>query len=509
MHPSLSAPGAVLLVSCYELGHQPFAIASAWAQLEREGIGVSGVDASIEPVDDATFDAARLVAISVPMHTALRLGVAIARRARARNPRAHICLFGLYASMNARYLLDGIADSVIGGEFESALVALAGSLDGSREGSQDGSHDRAILSSSVDPTNASSKDAPILRRLAFQVPRRDRLPGLDRYAKLLGPVEGEQRVVGYVEASRGCLHRCLHCPITSVYDGRFFVVPREVVLADAAQQIAAGARHITFGDPDFLNGVGHSMAIVRELHAAHPEVTFDITVKIEHILKHRDRFAELGRLGCVFMVSAVESLSERVLEELDKGHTGADVIEAIRIAREAGIALRPSYVAFTPWTTLEDYVALCDHIVEQDLCDHVDPIQLAIRLLIPPGSAILRRDRPRPWLGELEPEKFGYRWTHPDPAMDRLHAAVSRVVEEGARDEEDPAETLAKIRALAHVAAGRRAPAAPPPRVRTFVPKLTEPWFCCAEPNAQQLEQVTSCAGEVAPKACCPPSTGS
>src|SRR5262249_46210534 len=100
----------VLLVSCYELGHQPFAIASAWAQLERAGFDVDGVDASLDPVDDLTVDRARLVAISVPMHTALRLGVTIARRVRTRNPSAHVCMFGLYAAMNADHLLDGIVD---------------------------------------------------------------------------------------------------------------------------------------------------------------------------------------------------------------------------------------------------------------------------------------------------------------------------------------------------------------------------------------------------------------
>lgn len=486
----------VLLVSCYELGHQPFTIASAWAALEAAGCSVAAVDASLDPVGDEVFDGARLVAVSVPMHTALRLGVAIARRARARNPGAHVCLFGLYASMNAEHLLDGIADSVIGGEVESALVDLAAAV--AREGRRPAEVAGVTMARPGEATVAR----PILRRLAFEVPRREGLPPLERYAALVGPRrEDERTVVGYVEASRGCLHRCLHCPITPVYEGRFFVVPKEVVLADAEQQIAAGARHITFGDPDFMNGVGHSMAIARELHARHPELTFDVTVKVEHILRHRERFAELGALGCVFVISAVESTSDRVLEELDKGHTRADVLEAVRVVADAGIALRPSLVAFTPWTTVDDYVELCELIVGEGLVDHVDPIQMAIRLLIPPGSALLRRDRPRPWLRELVREEFGWRWEHPDPRMDRLHREVSAVVEAGAAAGADAGVTFARIRELAYEAAGRVAPPAPA-RPRRFVPRLTEPWFCCAEPNAQQLEQVTSCAGEVG-KGCC------
>src|SRR5262245_34389102 len=121
----------VLLVSCYELGHQPFAIASAWAQLQHAGLEVDGIDASIDPIPVATIRRAELVAISVPMHTALRLGVSIAQRVRTENPRAHICLFGLYAWMNAAHLLNTVADCVIGGEFECALVSLASAI---REG---------------------------------------------------------------------------------------------------------------------------------------------------------------------------------------------------------------------------------------------------------------------------------------------------------------------------------------------------------------------------------------
>lgn len=499
--------GAVLLLSCYELGHQPFTVASPWAQLERAGFDVAGIDASIDAVDDAAIERARLIAISVPMHTAVRLGSAFAERIRARNPAAHVCLFGLYAALNAEHLLErGIADSVIGGEFESALVELTRALArGEALAHVAGVTTRASLAGRVASGERGLAAAPVLRRLPFVLPRRDGLPALDRYAHLVGPRRGESRIVGYVEASRGCLHRCRHCPITPVYAGRFFIVPRDVVLADAEQQIAAGAQHLTFGDPDFFNGARHSMAIARALHAAHPDVTFDVTTKVELILRHREQLAELATLGCVFIVSAVESLSDRVLHELDKGHTRADVHEALRLTREAGIPLRPSLVAFTPWTTLDDYLELCDVIVEQGLEAHVDPIQLAIRLLVPPGSALLAEGRGRsfPGLGPLVPDEFGHRWTHPDPAMDRLFDEVSRRVEEATRRDEDATITFAALRALAYRAAGRVLPptlAAPP---RPFVPHLTEPWFCCAEPSRAQLEQVTAGEGPPGDHGCC------
>src|SRR5262249_35666037 len=127
---------------------------------------------------------------------------------------------------------------------------------------------------------------PYLGRLRFPLPVRTALPPLAQYAKL--EQGGQSRVAGYVEASRGCLPLFTHCPSPPVYGGRFFIVPQEVVLEDIRRQVAAGAAHITFGDPDFLNGPGHSLKVVRALHAEFPTVTFDFTAKVQHILEKRD-----------------------------------------------------------------------------------------------------------------------------------------------------------------------------------------------------------------------------
>ena len=77
-----------------------------------------------------------------------------------------------------------------------------------------------------------------------------------------------------------------------------------------------------------------------------------MTIKIEHLLKHRDLLPRLKTTGCLFVISAVESINDRVLELLDKGHTRADFVEAVRLTRDAGLTLTPTFVTFTPWTTL-------------------------------------------------------------------------------------------------------------------------------------------------------------
>jgi len=455
--------GTILLVSCYELGHQPLALASPLAFLARAGRAAEALDISVEPFDSAKIARARFVGISVPMHTALRLGVRAAEQIRRVNPACHICFYGLYASLNADYLLEHCGDSVIGGEYESALVALAEAVEAGHAGPIEGVQRRGQAAT------------PILRKLPFALPSRGALPALEKYAHL--DTDGKKALVGYVEASRGCLHLCLHCPIPPVYGGRFFVVPQDIVLDDIRRLARDGATHITFGDPDFLNGPGHSMAIVRAMHAELPSLTFDFTAKVEHILEHAALFPELGRLGCVFMVSAVESLSDTVLAHLEKGHTQRDVARALSVVREAGIAFRPTWMAFTPWTTLEDYLEMLDFVEDEGLIDHVDPVQLTLRLLVPPGSSLLTRAAIQPHLGPLDQAGFIHRWTHPDPRMDDLQRETSRLAEQAGPA--DSAATFYRVKALARRTAGMAdepVPVLAPERRRP--PRLTEAWFC-------------------------------
>jgi hypothetical protein len=456
----------VLLISCYELGHQPLHVASAAAFLRAADHDVRAVDLSVQTLDDADLDSPELVAIAVPMHTAMRLAVPVARALRARRG-ADVCiaLFGLYAPLCGPALEPGLADAVLGGEYEQALVSLA-----------NGQADSRTI---------------VLDRLQFPLPARDLLPPLDRYTTLLID-DGAARMTGYVEATRGCVHRCRHCPVPAVYDGRIRVWQRETLVEDVARLWDDGMRHLTFGDPDFLNAVPHALAVARAVHERCPELTFDITTKVEHVLEHPSVIAELRDLGLLFIVSAVESTSARVLDILDKGHSAEDVLTALDICRSVGVAFRPSLLPFTPWSTLQDQIDLLDLIANNDLIDSVDPVQLSIRLLVPPGSLLLERPEMREHLHGYDADGFSHLWQHPDPAMDQLQAEIAALVATDADSSAPPRSTHTATRRLtarAAEAAGlvwADADRALPPG-RGATPRLSEPWFCCAEPTTAQL----------------------
>jgi hypothetical protein len=465
-----------LLVSTYELGHQPFGLASPAAWLRRERVEVRCVDLAKEKLPPDAFDDVGLIGFHLAMHTATRLAAPVIRKARAANPSACLVAYGLYAPLNAEWLRSIGVDEIIGGEFEEALAAIATRTS------------RSQVESAVSVVSAvSALQRQPLPKLRFIQPDRTGLPPLSRYATVrLG--DGTTRVAGYTEASRGCRHLCRHCPIVPVYEGQFRVVPLDVVMADVEAQVAAGARHITFGDPDFFNGPTHAARLVEALHRRYPDVSYDVTIKIEHLLQHRRLLPLLADTGCLFITSAVEALDDHVLALLDKGHSRQDFLEAVDLCRAAGLNLSPTFVAFHPWTSLAGYCDLLDTLESLDLVSHVAPIQLAIRLLIPSGSRMLQVEEVTPFVGDFDGRTLTYRWTHPDPRVDALQAEVSALV--GRRLSADRWELFEAISALAHERAGIRRPLVAEAGTRAAVPTLDEPWYCCAEPNPEQLTLV-------------------
>lgn len=437
-----------VLLSTYELGRQPFGLASPAAWLRQRGHRVTCADLAVGSMPSVEVQDADLVALYLPMHTATRLAAPVLRRVRELNPSAHLCCYGLYAPLNEEHLRGLGVDTVIGGEFEAQLAALADRLDAGQSG-------------------------VFLDRLQFLVPDRSRLPVLSRYPKL--DVGGRKKRVGYTEASRGCKHLCRHCPVVPVYQGSFRVVQAEVVLEDIRRQVVAGAEHITFGDPDFLNGPTHARRIIESLHGEHPSLTYDVTAKIEHLLAHTELLPVLRDTGCLFVTTAVESLDDGVLEKLAKGHTEADFRRVAELFRTLGLTLAPTFIPFTPWTTVAEFQRMLYVIRDLDLIDHVASVQWSLRLLIPSGSRLLELDEVRTLVQDFDARALVYPWKHPIPEVDALAATVAEVVRSGVTVRKSRAQVFGKIWEAAH--------GSPPLddftlMPRTVIPFMEEPWFC-------------------------------
>ena len=459
----------VVLISPYELGRQPFGLAEPARWLDDAGFRTHCCDLSIERLPVEALAAADLVAIYLPMHTATRIAFEVLPKIRALAPHATLCAYGLYAPVNARGLRRLGVHSIIGGEYEPHILALA----------------ERVRSEEARPALGTVTETA---RIAFRTPKRDTLPPLERYAGLRMP-DGSSRALGFAEASRGCKHLCRHCPVVPVYQGRFRIVPVDVVVADIAQQVEMGARHISFGDPDFLNGPTHALRVAHALHDAFPGLSWDATVKIEHIVRYPQHVETLAETGCLFLISAVESIDDAILARLAKGHTAQDFEHAVGICRAAGLHLTPTFVPFTPWTTVDGYRALLARLVELRLIESVPAVQLAIRLLVPAGSRLFEIDGFADLVGEFDDDMLGYPWRHPDAGVDALQVRVQSLAESAAENEEPRRTTFERIWASVHEALGERPPALPHD-VGVPVPMHSEPWYCCAEPTASQLAAV-------------------
>jgi radical SAM superfamily enzyme YgiQ (UPF0313 family) len=450
----------VLLLSTYDLGRQPFGLASPAAWLKHSGVEVDACDLSRAPLAEEAVTRAAVIAFYLPMHTATRLAVPVIERVRQLNPAATLAAYGLYARLSEPLLRAHGVSVVLGPEAEADLVALA-------EGLEDG------VKSRVPRPGPEARQATLdsLPRLRFLRPDRNDLPPLTSYAALQMP-DGTRRVVGATESTRGCKHRCRHCPIVPVYDGQFRVVAQDVVLADIDQQVDAGAEHITFGDPDFFNGPTHARRIVEALHLRHPAVTYDVTVKVEHLLKHRSVLPVLSRTGCLFITSAVESIDDEILLKLDKGHTRADFFEAVQLCEAAGVRLVPTFVAFTPWTTIAGYRELLQTVEELGLVDHVPPVQWGLRLLVTQGSRLLELPDIRTRVQPFDPRTLTHPWKHDDEEVDRLQQQTMRAV--GVSLTRSRRSMFATVCALA----GLKSHEAFDVLDRATIPYLNEPWYC-------------------------------
>lgn len=462
----------VAIITLYETGHQSFGAASVGAWLRQAGVCVSYQDLAVQALNEAALGTADLIALHLPMHTATRIAAAVLPRLRQLNPTAHICCFGLYAPINEEYLRGLGVQTILGGEFEEGLLALCRRLGDSPQRLDE-------------PARFQTEPTISLNRQQFLTPDRSGLPPLPQYAAV--ELSDQTRLTaGYTEASRGCKHLCRHCPITPVYKGAFRVVQKEVVLADIRNQVAAGAGHITFGDPDFFNGPGHALAIVQALHAEFPDITYDVTIKVEHLLQQRRHLPTLAKTGCLFVTSAVEAVDDAILARLDKGHTTADFTEAVHLLRAAKLHMSPTFVAFTPWITPAGYMEFLRTIAQLDLIEQVAPIQYAIRLLIPAGSRLLELTEVQALVGEFDEAALVYPWRHPEPNMDELQEAILKVVQNG--DERGLARTeiftqvwqlAAQFGPIRGSNANHRYAKLPPISLHSKpAPRLLENWYC-------------------------------
>lgn len=413
----------ILLVSTFEGGFQPMTIASAATPLLKEGYNVSVLDTYVDGIEEKHFIGPDLIAISVPLFDSVHPGVEIAKKVRELNPGAHITFFGQHATINSERFVGKYCDTCISGEWEKPLVNLVEHLSDKTLSQPDG-----VVT--IDQVENGKVIHPYMSRDHLDIPTRDVLPPLYKYPQTqIDKLLGSQQIVGSTEITRGCHHKCLYCSVFAAYDGKVIMISDDIVIQDVRNLVDGGMTHLTFIDADFINAKYHGVKILRKLHSEFPELTYDFTTRIDHILENRETILEMADLGVRFITSALEFPSELVLDAVGKDTSIEQIEDAIAFLRNTSIKLNPTFIMYNPWTTLEDLANFRTFVERNDLDSIIDPIQYETRLYLYKGSPLLQT--PSIKALELTDHEFHVDWKHPDPRVDELYFENLTPTEEG------------------------------------------------------------------------------
>ena len=440
----------ILLLSFYDLGKQPKIISELYKKLDNGSNQIDIVDYSIEE-KNLTLDNYDVLGIYASMHTASVLAEQYLRDRKLPNK---LFVFGLYANVFSEMFSN----------FQSIHSFDSDELE-------------SLLEVQLNP-NYSFKHS---------VPDRTILPSITDYSHI---VDGSNNLIaGSVETTYGCKHECTHCPVPIEFKGMFKTFGTEKIITDVTNQVEEGAKHISFNDPDFFNGPKHALKILQLLNEKHPSITYDSTIKVEHILKYPDYFQELKNLNMLFVISAFETTNDHVLNILQKNHSFNDLNKAVELSLENNIDIRPTWMPFSPWTEQNDLISIIKLIEKYKLRETVDPIQLTIKLLVPKNSLILKRPEMKEYLLDYDPSSFSYAWKYKFPNIDNIQNELFTYVLQH-ESENEYAQYLGLVDILeSHT---NETLLNSEKYSQRIVPKLSETWFCCAEPNKIQLDRIKS-----------------
>ena len=440
----------ILLLSFYDLGKQPKIISELYKKLDNGSNQIDVVDYSIEE-KNLTLDNYDVLGIYASMHTASVLAEQYLRDRKLPNK---LFVFGLYANVFSEMFSN----------FQSIHSFDSDELE-------------SLLEVQLNP-NYSFKHS---------VPDRTILPSITDYSHI---VDGSNNLIaGSVETTYGCKHECTHCPVPIEFKGMFKTFGTEKIITDVTNQVEEGAKHISFNDPDFFNGPKHALKILQLLNEKHPSITYDSTIKVEHILKYPDYFQELKNLNMLFVISAFETTNDHVLNILQKNHSFNDLNKAVELSLENNIDIRPTWMPFSPWTEQNDLISIIKLIENYKLRETVDPIQLTIKLLVPKNSLILKRPEMKEYLLDYDPSSFSYAWKYKFPNIDNIQNELFTYVLQH-ESENEYAQYLGLVDILeSHT---NETLLNSEKYSQRIVPKLSETWFCCAEPNKIQLDRIKS-----------------
>lgn len=154
-----------------------------------------------------------------------------------------------------------------------------------------------------------------------------------------------------IETKRGCPMACTYCADRLGKGARVRPRPAGAVAEEMLQLAKRGMDVFHTCDSEFNNDLGHALEVCRALEARRAASKLRWYAYCAPIPFPPELARLMGRAGCVGINFGVDSGDAEMLRRLGRSHTAQDVVEAVRLCRENGVATMLDFLLGAPGET--------------------------------------------------------------------------------------------------------------------------------------------------------------
>lgn len=177
------------------------------------------------------------------------------------------------------------------------------------------------------------------------LPAYDLLPPLTDYTK-------DEPVVLTMAASRGCIYNCTFCSSKMMW-GKYRCRSVDSVIEEVALYVREyGDIFIDFLDDIFTAHPQWVKTFCRRLQQENPDAKWSCITRIDRV--NRELLTHLKEAGCRIIFYGVDSGTQRILNQINKGYKVEDVITAMKMSLEFGFSIENTFIINFPAETKQE-----------------------------------------------------------------------------------------------------------------------------------------------------------
>ncbi len=222
-------------------------------------------------------------------------------------------------------------------------------------------------------------------------------------ARHLWPLERLRKIedVFYLTTSRGCTFWCEFCGAVRMFGRKYRMrSPKNVVDEIEYLNKTYGATQFTFCDDAFTVDQSRTEELCEEIINRNLKIMWNCGTRVDMVTK--ELLLKMKEAGCVSVWFGVESGSQEILDEMQKGISTEQTIRAVNWVRELGLQPVPNVLLGFPGETKETAWKTIK-FVERISPDNLAFFNIATPL---PGTPMYDRVKKNGWLRITDFDKY-------------------------------------------------------------------------------------------------------